>query len=191
MDLEQGRNTVAAQKAMQLIEMQRTGIQGREGQIGREFQTKQQLAQFAQQSKENALDRDLQRYGYSLRGSGDGSGSGEGKPKYSQAQAEKGYKNASARMTEAFKEGEALAEKGDMAGARKYFADYAKSRRAANEFALAADLPEYTTLPSTKSKGIQAYTKYVQKNGQPALRASSKPSKTMSLADQIIAGNKN
>jgi hypothetical protein len=38
MDLEQGRNTVAAQKAMQLIEMQRTGIQGREGQIGREFQ---------------------------------------------------------------------------------------------------------------------------------------------------------
>lgn len=170
-DLEQGRNTAAAQKASQLLEMQRTGIQGREGQIGREFQTKQQQAQFTQQSRESALDRAAQIAIAGMRGrGGDGSGSGsggEGKPKYSQAQAEKGYKNASARMTASFKEGEALAAKGDMAGARKYFADYAAARRSANEFALAADLPEYTTLPTTKSKGIQAYTNYVLKHGQP------------------------
>jgi hypothetical protein len=70
-------------------------------------------------------------------------------------------------MAASFKEGEALAAKGDMVGARKYFADYAAARRSANDFALSANLPEYTTLPTTKSKGIQAYTKYVMKYGQP------------------------
>lgn len=189
-DLEQGRNTAAAQKAMRLMQAQQIGIQGREGQIGREFQKESQLAQFAQQTREGDKDRAVQMYGYSRRGSGDGSGSGEPKPKYSQAQAEKGYKNASARMTEKFKEGEKLAAKGDMEGARRYFSEYTLARRAANEFALSADLPEYTTLPSTKSKGIQAYTNYVLKNGQPPLSASSKPSKNMSLADQIIAANR-
>ena len=174
MDLEQGRNTVAAQKAMQLIEMQRTGIQGREGQIGREFQRSEAEAGRAFTKGENALDRQLRRYEASLRGRGDGSGSGEGKPKYSQAQAEKGYKNASARMKEKFKEGEKLAEKGDMEGARRYFSEYTLARRAANEFALAADLPEYTTLPTTKSKGVQAYTKHVMAQGQPALRTDKK-----------------
>jgi hypothetical protein len=93
-------------------------------------------------------------------------------------------------MVEKFKEGENLAAKGDMEGARRYFAEYTLARRAANEFALAADLPEYTTLPTTKSKGVQAYTKHVMAQGQPALRASSKPSKNMSLADQIIAANR-
>lgn len=173
-DLEQGRNTVAAQKAMQLIEMQRTGIQGREGQIGREFTRAEAQADRDFRRGENALDRANTIRAAGIRSSGSGSGTGEGKPKYSQAQAEKGYKNASARMSASFKEGEKLAAKGDMPGARKYFAEYSAARRAANEFAAFADLPEYTNLPTTKSKGIQAYTKYVEKNGQPALRTDKK-----------------
>ena len=184
-DLEQGRNTAAAQKAMQLLEMQRTGIQGREGQIGREFQTKQQQAGFTHAEKMSDKEFRQQMALTRLRGSyGGGSGSSEGKPKYSQAQAEKGYKNASARMTEKFKEGEKLAAKGDMVGARRYFAEYSVARRAANEFALAADLPEYTTLPTTKSKGIQAYTKYVEKHGQPPLRTDKKVVRAGQIAPQ-------
>jgi hypothetical protein len=104
----------------------------------------------------------------------------------SQAQAEKGYKNASARMTAAFKQGEKLAASGDMAGARKYFAEYTTARRAANEFASVADLPEYTNLPTTKSKGIQAYTKHVEKYGQPPLKASNKRSSGNSALEAAL-----
>jgi hypothetical protein len=190
-DLEQGRNTAAAQKAMQLLEMQRTGIQGREGQIGREFQTKQQQAGFTHAEKMSDKEFGQQMALTRLRGSyGGGSGSGEGKPQYSQAQAEKGWSAATKKMNEAFTEAENLALKGDMPGARRKFEDYAQFRRAANMYAETTGQPAIDTLPRYKTKGIQAYTKYVGKHGQPALRASSKQSKTMSLADQIIAANR-
>jgi hypothetical protein len=174
MDLEQGRNTVAAQKAMQLIEMQRTGIQGREGQIGREFQTAQQLAQFAQAEMMSDKEFGQQMALTRLRGSYGGSGSGEDKPKYSQAQAEKGWSAATKKMNEAFTEAENLALKNDMPGARKKFAEYVQFRRAANIYAETTGQPAINTLPRTKTKGIQAYTNYVLKNGQPALRTDKK-----------------
>jgi hypothetical protein len=185
MDLEQGRNTAAAQKAMQLLDMQRTGIQGKEGQIGRAFTSSEAQAVRDFQKGEGALDRANALRIAGMRGSGgSGSGSGVGTKPLSQAQAEKGYKNASARMTAAFKEGEKLAASGDMPGARRYFSEYTKARRAANEFALFADLPEYTTLPTTKSKGIQAYTKHVEKYGQPPLRTDKKVVRGGQIAPQ-------
>lgn len=169
-DLEQGRNTVAAQKAMQLIEMQRTGIQGREGQIGREFQKAQQAAQFAQADKMSDKEFAQQKVLLGMRGrGGDGSGgSGEGKPKYSQAQAEKGWSTATKEMNLAFTEAENLALKGDMSGARKKFAAYKRFRDTANMYAETTGQATIDTLPRYKTKGIQAYTKYVEKNGQPA-----------------------
>jgi hypothetical protein len=172
-DLEQGRNTAAAQKAMRLMQAQQIGIQGKEGQIGRAFQTAQQTAQFKQQSKENALDRAVQMFGYSQRGrGGDGSGgSGEGKPKYSQAQAEKGWSTATKKMDLAFTEAENLALKGDMPGAQKKFAEYKRFRDTANMYAETTGQAAIDTLPRYKTKGIQAYTNYVLKQGQPPLRA--------------------
>jgi hypothetical protein len=187
-DLEQGRNTAAAQKAMRLMQAQQIGIQGREGQIGREFQTKQQLAGFAQAEKMSDKEFGQQMALARLRGSyGDGSGSGEGKPQYSQAQAEKGWSAANKKMNESFTEAENLALKGDMPGAQKKFAEYARFRRAANMYAEVTGQPSINTLPRTKTKGIQAYTKYVEKHGQPTVRRQSQ---TMSLADQIIAANR-
>jgi hypothetical protein len=174
-DLEQGRNTVAAQKAMRLMQAQQIGIQGREGQIGREFAKESQLAQFAQADKMSDKEFRQQMALTRLRGSyGDGSGSGEGKPQYSQAQAEKGWSAATKKMNEAFTEAENLALKNDMPGARKKFSEYAKFRRAANMYAEVTGQPSIDTLPRTKTKGIQAYTNYVAKHGQPALRTDKK-----------------
>jgi hypothetical protein len=73
-------------------------------------------------------------------------------------------------MNEAFTEAENLALKNDMPGARKKFAEYAQFRRAANMYAETTGQPAIDTLPRTKTKGIQAYTNYVLKNGQPPLR---------------------
>jgi hypothetical protein len=175
LDLEQGRNTAAAQKAMRLMQAQQIGIQGREGQIGREFAKESQLAQFAQADKMSDKEFGQQMALTRLRGSyGDGSGSGEGKPQYSQAQAEKGWSAATKKMNEAFTEAENLALKGDMPGARKKFAEYAQFRRAANMYAETTGQPAINTLPRTKTKGIQAYTNYVLKNGQPPLRTDKK-----------------
>ena len=179
-DLEQGRNTAAAQKAMQLLEMQRTGIQGHEGQIGREFQSSEAQAGRDFTKGENVLDRELRRYEASLRGSG----SGEPKPKYSQAQAEKGWSAATKKMNEAFTEAESLAAAGDMAGARRKFEDYSQFRRAANMYAETTGQPAIDTLPRYKTKGIQAYTNYVLKNGQPPLRTDKKVVRAGQIAPQ-------
>jgi hypothetical protein len=177
MDLEQGRNTAAAQKAMQLIEMQRTGIQGREGQIGREFQEKQQLAGFAQAEKMSDKEFRQQLALLRARGSGSDSGSsssGEPKPKYSQAQAEKGWSAATKKMNEAFKEAEDSALKGDMVGATKKFSEYAKARRTANMYAETTGQATYDTLLRPNSKGVRAYQKYVNTKGYPDLRTGKK-----------------
>lgn len=173
-DIEQGRNTAAAQKAMRLMQAQQIGIQGREGQIGREFQKAQQAAQFAQADKMSDKEFAQQMALTRLRGTvGDGSsvGSGEGKPKYSQAQAEKGWSSATKSMNEAFTEAEKLAAEGDMVGARKQFQQYNRFRRAANDYAAVSGQATYDTVPRHSSKGMKAYIDYVTKNGQPPLRA--------------------
>jgi hypothetical protein len=190
MDLEQGRNTVAAQKAMQLIEMQRTGIQGREGQIGREFQEKQQLAGFAQQTKENALDRDLQRYGYSMRGRGDGSSGGSSEKPLSPTQAAERVKGAKEDLDEIAKNIRASEQKGTHSLTYDLLSQYANARTAFNNAALLAGRsPITTTKFPTNLPKFNAYLK-AEKAKRPTATAS-KPTKTMSLADQIIAGNKN
>lgn len=176
-DLEQGRNTAAAQKAMQLIEMQRTGIQGREGQIGREFQEKLQLAGFAQAEKMSDKEFKQQLALIRARGSGSDSGSsssGEPKPKYSQAQAEKGWSAATKKMNEAFKAAEDSALEGDMVGATKKFSEYVKARRTANMYAETTGQATYDTLLRPNSKGVRAYQKYVSTKGYPDLRKGKK-----------------
>ena len=160
-DLEQGRNTAAAQKAMQLIEMQRTGIQGREGQIGREFQEKQQLAGFAQQSKENALDRELQRYGYSLRGSGGGSGSGSGTKPLSEAQTTERIGKLDKQMERAEAAAKKYSKEGNFAAAERSLMEYGAARTARNALGAKAGLPALTGAPSN----IKEYNEYVKRTG--------------------------
>lgn len=74
LDIEAGRNTAAAQKAGALLQMQQTGMQGREAELGREFQaTQSELGR----KHDFALERLRQSGRAALRGSG-GGGGGEG-----------------------------------------------------------------------------------------------------------------
>jgi hypothetical protein len=147
LDLEQGRNTVAAQKAMQLIEMQRTGIQGREGQINREFQKESQLAQFAQQSKENAADRAVQMFGYRTRGSGGDSGSGSGEKPLSATQATERIDKLGKQM-EALQLGAVVTDKkNDHTGTERKLQEWARVRTVYNDIARKSGYAEVGSFP--------------------------------------------
>ena len=74
LDIEAGRNTAAAQKAGALIQMQQMGVQGREAEVGREFQSKEKAADRAH---DFALERLRQSGRAALRGSGGGGGGSE------------------------------------------------------------------------------------------------------------------
>lgn len=74
LDIEAGRNTAAAQKAGALIQMQQMGVQGREAEVGREFQSKEKAADRAH---DFALER-LRQSGRVGRGGGGSGGGGEG-----------------------------------------------------------------------------------------------------------------
>jgi hypothetical protein len=181
-DLEQGRNTAAAQKAMQLIEMQRTGIQGREGQIGREFAKESQLAQFAQADKMSDKEFRQQMALARLRGSyGDGSGSGSGKKDLSDAQITDRVKLAKEAMNTAWAEAGQADDLKDNALTREKIGAYGAARNTYNYYARLAGLPTVKGVP----KGLKNFEAYAKKN--PTVKQQSK---TMSLADQIIAANR-
>lgn len=194
-DLEQGRNTVAAQKAMQLIEMQRTGIQGREGQIGREFQTKQQQAQFTQQSKENALDRAVQMYGYSQRGSGGSGGDGSSTKPLSENQLNERIGKLDKQMENAAAAARGYSKEGKFTKAEQSLIEYGTARAARNALGARAGMPAVT---GASLGDLSGYNQYVKKRGaHPSGRkygekpgSTGKQSQTMSLADQIIAANR-
>ena len=159
-DLEQGRNTAAAQKAMQLLEMQRTGIQGREGQIGRAFTRSEAEAAREFTKRENQLDRDLQRYGYSLRGrGGDGSSSGE-KP-LSEAQTTERIGKLDKQMEKAEAAAKRYSKEGNFAAAERSLMEYGAARTARNALGAKAGLPALTGGPS----GIKEYNEYVKRTG--------------------------
>jgi hypothetical protein len=162
MDLEQGRNTVAAQKAMQLIEMQRTGIQGREGQIGRAFQEKQQLAGFAQQTKENELDRQLRRYEASLRGRGDGGSSGSGTKPLSDAQITERIGMLEDQMEKAAARAATYSKNGNFAKAEESLTEYGTARNTRNALAARAGMPAMT---GASLGDLSGYNEYVKKRG--------------------------
>jgi hypothetical protein len=158
MDLEQGRNTVAAQKAMQLIEMQRTGIQGREGQIGREFQRGEAEATRGFQREQNALDRAVQMFGYSQRGSGGSGGSGE--KSLSPTQAAERVKGAKEDLDGIAKSITASEKAGTHALTYDLLTQYANARTAFNSAALLAGrAPITTTKFPTNLPKFNAYLK--------------------------------
>ncbi|MEN6402978.1 MAG: hypothetical protein ABFD94_13625, partial [Armatimonadia bacterium] len=73
LDIEAGRNTAAAQKAGALLQMQQTGMQGREAELGREFQATQ--AELGRKH-DFALEGMRQSGRAALRGSSGGDGGG-------------------------------------------------------------------------------------------------------------------
>ena len=157
-DIEQGRNTTAAQKAMRLMQAQQIGIQGREGQIGREFQRSEAEAGRAFTKGENQLDRDLRRYEASLRGRGDGSGSGE--KDLSDAQITDRVKLAKGAMETAWTEaGQADAVK-DNALTREKLGQYGVARNTYNYYARLAGLPAIKGVP----KGLKNFEIAAKKN---------------------------
>ena len=159
-DLEQGRNTAAAQKAMRLMQAQQIGIQGKEGQIGRAFDLEKQAAQFAQQTKENELDRQLRRYEASLRGRGDGSGSGSSEKPLSPTQATERVKGAKEDMDAIAKSIKASEDKGTHALTYDLLTQYANARTAFNNAALLAGrAPITTTKFPTNLPKFNAYLK--------------------------------
>lgn len=187
-DLEQGRNTVAAQKAMQLIEMQRTGIQGREGQIGREFQKAQQAAQFAQADKMSDKEFAQQKVLLGMRGRGDDGSGGSEKP-LSPTQATERAKAAKEDLDAIAKSITASEKAGTHALTYDLLSQYANARTVFNNAALLGGRAPITTtkFPVNLPK-FNAYLK-AEKAKRPVVKAS-KPSNTMSLADQIIAANR-
>jgi hypothetical protein len=188
-DLEQGRNTAAAQKAMQLLDMQRTGIQGREGQIGREFQTKQQLAQFGHAEKMSDKEFRQQMTLARVRGSGSGDGADGTKP-ISVAQATDRAKAAKEDLDGIAASIKASEKAGTHSLTYDLLSQYANARTVYNNAAvLGGRAPITTTKFPVNLPKFNAYLKD-QKAKRPAAKAG-KPSKTMSLADKIIAGNKN
>lgn len=158
LDLEQGRNTAAAQKAMQLLEMQRTGIQGKESQIGREFQRGEAEATRGFQREQNALDRAVQMFGYSQRGKGDGSGSGSGEGKPPSAAklelARKAMDNAWTAATLADKDKNPQRTEAKLK-------EYGAARYAFNKLAALSGLSPVTGYPGKK---LINYEDYVKKN---------------------------
>jgi len=166
-DIEQGRNTAAAQKAMRLMQAQQIGIQGREGQIGRAFQKAEAQAGREFTRGENALDRELQRYGYSLRGRGDGSSS-SGEKDLSNAQITDRVKLAKAAMETAWLEAGQADTAKDTALTREKLGAYGSARNTYNYYARLAGLPTVKGVP----KGLKNFEaaakrdKKVVKNGQ-------------------------
>jgi hypothetical protein len=172
MDLEQGRNTVAAQKAMQLLEMQRTGIQGREGQIGREFQRGEAEATRGFQREQNALDRAVQMFGYSQRGSG-GSGSGSDKKDLSDTQITERYKEADKEMKAALAQAKASDGKGTHQLTQRALENYGRARNARNYYARLAGLSEV----QGSGPRLPKFEDYYKKNNRqlPIPRQPAKP----------------
>jgi hypothetical protein len=196
-DLEQGRNTTAAQKAMRLMQAQQVGIQGREGQIGREFQTAQQLAQFAQAEKMSDKEFRQQMALARLRGSyGDGSGSGSDKKDLSDTQITERYKEADKEMKAALAQAKASDDKGTHQLTQRALENYGRARNARNYYAGLAGLSEV----QGSGPRLPKFEDYYKKNNRqlPIPRSAStsrtgaggKQSQTMSLADQIIAANR-
>jgi hypothetical protein len=161
-DLEQGRNTAAAQKAMRLMQAQQLGIQGREGQIGREFQEKQQLAGFAQQTKENELDRQLRRYEASLRGRGDGGSGGSGTKPLSEAQITERIGKLDKQMEKAAASARWYSKNGNFAGAERSLTEYGTARAARNALGAMAGMPALTGAFGD----LKEYNAYVKKRGE-------------------------
>ena len=159
-DIEQGRNTAAAQKAMRLMQAQQIGIQGREGQIGREFQTAQQLAAFAQAEKMSDKEFRQQMALARLRGSFDGDGSGSGKKDLSDAQITDRVKLAKGAMETAWAEaGQADAAK-DNALTREKLGQYGAARNTYNYYARLAGLPTIKGVP----KGLKNFENAAKQN---------------------------
>jgi hypothetical protein len=159
-----------------------------EGQIGREFQKESQLAQFAQQTREGALDRATQLRIAGMRGSG-GSGSGSGEERLSPTQKAERVKGAKEDLDDIAKRITASERAGTHSLTYDLLTDYANARTAFNAAATVAGRAPITTtkfpvnLPkfNTYLKGVQA------KRGT---GNTGKPSNTMSLADQIIKNNR-
>jgi len=163
-DLEQGRNTAAAQKAMRYMEMQKIGIQGREGQIGREFQRGEAEATRGFQREQNALDRAVQMFGYSQRGSGGSGGSGDGsggtKP-LSEAQTTERIGKLDKQMEKAEAAAKKYSKEGNFAAAERSLMEYGAARTARNALGAKAGLPALTGAPSN----IKEYNEYVKRTG--------------------------
>jgi len=181
-DIEQGRNTAAAQKAMRLMQAQQLGIQGREGQIGRAFQKAEAEAGREFTRAENKLDRDLRRFEASLRGSSSSSSSSSGEKDLSDAQITDRVKLAKNAMDTAWAEANAADKLNDTAHTRLKIGAYGKARNIYNYYATLAGLPTISGVP----KGLKNF-EAAAKRGKPAAN-TGKPTKTMSLADKIIAG---
>lgn len=191
-DIEQGRNTAAAQKAMRLMQAQQIGIQGREGQIGREFQTAQQAAQFAQAEKMSDKEFAQQKVLLGMRGRGGdgsgGSGAASEKP-LSPTQAAERVKGAKEDLDSIAKSITASEKAGTHSLTYDLLTQYANARTAFNNAALLAGRsPITTTKFPTNLPKFNAYLK-AEKAKRPTVR-TSKPTQTMSLADKIIAGQK-
>jgi hypothetical protein len=179
-DLEQGRNTVAAQKAMQLIEMQRTGIQGREGQIGREFQEKQQLAGFAQAEKMSDKEFKQQVALLGMRGSGGSGGSGGsetgGKP-MSDAQASERINEIGNRLEELAASVVAADNRNDPVGTQRKLEEWATTRNQYNRIASKSNYAKIGSFPKRLPNFEANYKKAGKK--LPIQRQSVKRDKTL------------
>ena len=163
-DLEQGRNTAAAQKAMQLIEMKRTGIQGREGQIGRQAKKDEQQADRTFRQGESALDRSFRREEGALDRSArtsvaSMSGGSGGKP-LSQAQTTERIGKLDKQMEKAFATAKAYSDRGSYKSAEKSLNEYGAARAVRNRLA------EGVGMPAITGGGIiKSYQTYVTKTG--------------------------
>jgi hypothetical protein len=159
-DLEQGRNTAAAQKAMRLMQAQQIGIQGKEGQIGREFQTKQQLAGFAQAEKMSDKEFGQQMALARLRGSFSDGSSSSGEKALSNAQITDRLKLAKGAMDAAWLEAGAADKLKDSGHTRTKIQDYARARNSYNYYAQLAGLPPIKSVP----KGLPNFEKAAKEN---------------------------
>jgi hypothetical protein len=194
-DIEQGRNTAAAQKAMRLMQAQQLGIQGREGQIGRAFQKEAQLAGFAQADKMADKEFAQQKILLGMRGRGDGSGSGSGTKPLSETQTTERIGMLEDQMEKAAARAATYSKNGNFAKAEESLTEYGAARNARNALAAKAGMPAMT---GASLGDLSKYNEYVKKRGKhPSGRkydgktsSTSKQSQTMSLADKIIAENK-
>jgi hypothetical protein len=160
LDLEQGRNTAAAQKAMRLMQAQQIGIQGKEGQIGREFQTKQQLAGFAQAEKMSDKEFGQQMALARLRGSFSDGSSSSGEKDLSNAQITDRVKLAKAAMETAWLEAGQADTAKDTALTREKLGAYGAARNTYNYYAKLAGLPIVKGVP----KGLKNFETAAKKN---------------------------
>lgn len=159
-DIEQGRNTAAAQKAMRLMQAQQIGIQGKEGQIGRAFQKESQLAGFTH--AENMSDKEFRQQMAlaRLRGSFGGDGIGSGKKDLSDAQITDRVKLAKGAMETAWQEAKDADATKDNAFTREKLGQYGAARNTYNYYARLAGLPTIKGVP----KGLKNFEEYAKKN---------------------------